>query len=126
MNISVKQPLTLKDFLPATGLSWFIKRFTLDAILSRVRTLLWLEEEQEEHPDDEPMPAAVALLLRRVDDLAAQNASLEECIDQIEREPEWEHPRRNRHLSALGSWWRLGKRHNRQEERRGECLTGRI
>jgi hypothetical protein len=84
MNIHPKQHLIIKMFSPSIGTSWFIKRITVDGLLSRVGILMQSQEEQA----GEPMPVALATLLRRVDELAAHHTILEECIGQIERE--WE------------------------------------
>lgn len=124
MNIPLKQHLIIKMSSPSIGTSWFIKRISVNVFLSRVGILM---QSQEEQPDEERMPVAVAALLQRVDELAAHHARMEECIGQIERDWEWECPRRSHHLFSLGSRWRLGKRNTLQEEqRRRERLTGRI
>lgn len=84
MNIPLKRHFTIEMSSPVTRTSRFITRITIDAFLSRVGILMQSQEEQA----GEPMPVALATLLRRVDELAAHHTILEECIGQIERE--WE------------------------------------
>ncbi len=95
MNIPLKHHLTIKMFSPTNITSWFITRITRRAFLSRVRRLMQHQEEEQEQ-SSEPMPIALATLLRRVDELAAPHTSLEECIRQTEREWEWQGQKRNR------------------------------
>lgn len=114
MNIPLKQHLTIKNLSPTTGISWFARQMAVDAFGRCVGMLVCPQEEQEQQPDDEPMPIAVATLLQRVDELAAHHASLEEDIRQIERERKCHG--RNRLLLFPGSWWPADQRGTRQEE----------
>lgn len=95
MKIPLKQHFASEMPLPRTRTSWFITRITIDAFLSRVGMLMQSQEEEQEQ-SSEAIPVALAILLRRVDELAAHHTSLEECIRQTEREWEWQGQKRNR------------------------------
>ncbi len=78
---------------PSNGSAWLIARATVETLLASGQKPMSADEEDvlDALPascDEEKMPANMALLLKRIEELAACFVALEERVAQLERELE--------------------------------------
>lgn len=106
----------VKGSSPATAAAWFIEPDVMDALLRGARKAPLAQEKGEPAPvpslpdEEETAPVALLPLLEWMEELAAQNARLEERIEGIERdskrEREQERRQNARILALIGALWR--------------------
>ncbi len=100
-----------KDSSSSNSSAWFIARATVEALLAFGQKPVSTDEEKEDVPDalpapcdEEEIPANLALLLKRVEELAACCVALEERVAQLERELELLSQKPNRQPLRIQVW----------------------